>query len=141
MSEPNEDYRHEHQDVRVENGVQFGDLEQFLDYDYIANVARVNLAALAALANGPAAPSGVKVEASTLTVDTTLSWQPNTEPDLAGYEIVYRDTNMPYWQHTIPVGNVTSYTVKGITKDNYLFGVRAVDKDGNRSVVTFPVPA
>ena len=141
MTEPNEDYRHEHQDVRVENGVQFGDLEQFLDYDYIANVARVNLAALAALANGPAAPSGVKVEASTLTVDTTLSWQPNTEPDLAGYEIVYRDTNMPYWQHTIPVGNVTSYTVKGITKDNYLFGVRAVDKDGNRSVVTFPVPA
>ena len=141
MTEPNEDYRHEHQDVRVENGVQFGDLEQFLDYDYIANVARVNRAALAALANGPAAPSGVKVEASTLTVDTTLSWQPNTEPDLAGYEIVYRDTNMPYWQHTIPVGNVTSYTVKGITKDNYLFGVRAVDKDGNRSVVTFPVPA
>lgn len=140
MTEPNEDYRHEHQDVRVENGVQFGDLEQFLDYDYIANVTRVNLAALAALANGPAAPSGVKVEASTLTVDTSLEWQPNTEPDLAGYEIVYRDTNMPYWQHTIPVGNVTSYTVKGVTKDNFLFGVRAVDKDGNRSVVTFPVP-
>jgi peptidase M28-like protein/fibronectin type III domain protein len=140
MTEPNEDYRHEHQDVRVENGVQFGDLPQFVDYRYVANVARVNLAALAALANGPAAPSGVKVEASTLTVDTSLEWQPNTEPDLAGYEIVYRDTNMPYWQHTIPVGNVTSYTVKGITKDNYLFGVRAVDKDGNRSVVTFPVP-
>jgi hypothetical protein len=140
MTEPNEDYRHEHQDVRVENGVQFGDLPQFLDYKYIANVARVNLSALAALANGPAAPSGVKVEASTLTVDTTLSWQPNTEPDLAGYEIVYRDTNMPYWQHTIPVGNVTSFTVQGITKDNFIFGVRAVDQDGNRSVVTFPVP-
>ncbi len=140
LTEPNEDYRHEHQDVRVENGVQFGDLPQFVDYDYIANATRVNLAALAALANGPAAPSGVKVEASTLTVDTSLEWQPNTEPDLAGYEIVYRDTNMPYWQHTIPVGNVTGYTVKGITKDNYLFGVRAVDKDGNRSVVTFPVP-
>jgi hypothetical protein len=141
MSEPNEDYRHEHQNVRVENGVQFGDLPQFVDFKYVANVARVNLASLAALANGPAAPQGVKVEAGTLTVDTTLMWQPNTEPDLAGYEIVYRDTNMPYWQHTIPVGNVTSFTVKGITKDNYLFGVRAVDRDGNRSVVTFPVPA
>ena len=141
MTEPNEDYRHEHQDVRDENGVPFGDRLQFLDFDYIANVTRINLAALAGLANGPAAPSAVKVEASTLTVDTTLSWQPNTEPDLAGYEIVYRDTNMPYWQHTIPVGNVTSFTVKGITKDNFLFGVRAVDKDGNRSVVTFPVPA
>jgi hypothetical protein len=140
MTEPNEDYRHEHQDVRVENGVQFGDLPQFVDFDYVANVAKINLSALAALANGPAAPSGVKVEASTLTVDTSLEWQPNTEPDLAGYEIVYRDTNAPYWQHTIPVGNVTSFTVKGITKDNFLFGVRAVDKDGNRSVVTFPVP-
>jgi len=141
MTEPNEDYRHEHQDVRDENGVPFGDRIQFLDFEYVANVARVNLAALAALANGPAAPTGVKVEASTLTVDTSLEWQPNTEPDLAGYEIVYRDTNAPYWQHTIPVGNVTSFTVKGITKDNFLFGVRAVDKDGNRSVVTFPVPA
>jgi hypothetical protein len=141
MTEPNEDYRHEHQNVRVENGVQFGDLPQFVDFGYVANVARVNLSALAALANGPAAPQGVRVEAATLTVDTTLMWQPNTEPDLAGYEIVYRDTNMPYWQHTIPVGNVTSFTVKGITKDNFLFGVRAVDRDGNRSVVTFPVPA
>jgi hypothetical protein len=140
MTEPNEDYRHEHQDVRVENGVQFGDLPQFVDFDYVANVAKINLSALAALANGPAAPSGVKVEDSTLTVDTSLEWQPNAEPDLAGYEIVYRDTNAPYWQHTIPVGNVTSFTVKGITKDNFLFGVRAVDKDGNRSVVTFPVP-
>jgi peptidase M28-like protein len=140
VTEPNEDYRHEHQDVRVENGVQFGDLEQFLDYKYIRNVARVNAAALVALANGPAAPKGVKVEASTLTVDTSLEWQPNTEPDLAGYEIVYRDTNAPEWTHVIRVGNVTSYTVKGITKDNFLFGVRAVDRDGNRSVVTFPVP-
>jgi hypothetical protein len=140
MTEPNEDYRHEHQDVRDENGVEFGDRLEFVDFDYIADVTQVNLSALAALADGPAAPSGVKVEASTLTVDTGLEWQPNTEPDLEGYEIVYRDTNAPYWQHTIPIGNVTSYTVKGITKDNFLFGVRAVDTDGNRSVVTFPVP-
>ena len=140
LTEPNEDYRHEHQNVRVENGVQFGDLAQFVDFNYTANVTRVNLASLAALAEGPAAPQGVRVEAATLTVDTTLTWQPNTEPDLAGYEIVYRDTNMPYWQHTIPVGNVTSFTAQGITKDNFIFGVRAVDQDGNRSVVTFPVP-
>ena len=140
FTEPNEDFRHEHQNVRVENGVQFGDLEQFLDFGYIANVARVNAATLAALANGPAAPQGVKVEASTLSTDTQLEWQPNTEPDLAGYEIVYRDTTEPFWTNVIKVGNVTSYTVKNITKDNFLFGVRAVDTDGNRSVVTFPVP-
>jgi hypothetical protein len=140
MTEPNEDYRHEHQNVRVENGVQFGDLEQFVDFDYVANVARMNAASLAALAEGPAAPQGVKVEASTLSVDTQLEWQANTEPDLAGYEIVYRDTTEPFWTHVIKVGNVTSFTVKNITKDNFLFGVRAVDRDGNRSVVTFPVP-
>jgi hypothetical protein len=140
MTEPNEDYRHEHQNVRVENGVQFGDLEQFVDFDYVANVARMNAAALAALANGPAAPQGVKVEASTLSVDTQLEWQANTEPDLAGYEIVYRDTTEPFWTNVIKVGNVTSFTVENITKDNFLFGVRAVDTHGNRSVVTFPVP-
>jgi hypothetical protein len=140
LTEPNEDYRHEHQNVRVENGVQFGDLPEFVDFDYTANVTRINLASLAALANGPAAPQNVRVEARTLTVDTHLEWQANTEPDLAGYEIVYRDTNEPYWSHVIPVGNVTSFTVQGITKDNYIFGVRAVDQDGNPSVVTFPSP-
>jgi Peptidase family M28/Fibronectin type III domain len=140
FTEPNEDFRHEHQNVRVENGVQFGDLPQFLDYGYIARVARINASALAALANGPAAPKGVKVEAATLNINTDLEWQPNTEPDLAGYEIVYRDTTEPEWTHTINVGNVTSYSVKNLTKDNFLFGVRAVDQDGNRSVVTFPVP-
>jgi Peptidase family M28 len=140
FTEPNEDYRHEHQNVRVEDGVQFGDLPEFVDFDYTADVTKVNLASLAALANGPAAPKAVKVEAATLTVDTSLEWQANTEPDLAGYEIVYRDTNEPYWSHAIPVGSVTSFTVQGITKDNFLFGVRAVDTDGNRSVVTFPVP-
>jgi Peptidase family M28 len=140
FTEPNEDFRHEHQNVRVENGVQFGDLPQFLDYRYIAHVAQINGAALAALANGPAAPSGVKVEAATLSVDTQLEWQPNAEPDLAGYQIVYRDTTEPTWTNTINVGNVTSFTVKGITKDNFLFGVRAIDRDGNKSVVSFPVP-
>jgi hypothetical protein len=140
FTEPNEDFRHEHQNVRVENGVQFGDLPEFVDFDYVTRVARINAAALAALANGPAAPQGVKVEAATLSVDTQLEWQANTEPDLAGYEIVYRDTVQPYWSHTIRVGNVTTFTVKNITKDNFLFGVRAVDRDGNRSVVSFPVP-
>jgi len=140
FTEPNEDFRHEHQNVRVEDGVQFGDLPEFVDFDYVTRVARINGAALAALADGPAAPKNVKVEASTLSVDTQLEWQPNLEPDLAGYEIVYRDTTEPTWTHVIKVGNVTSHTVDGITKDNFLFGVRAVDRDGNRSVVSFPSP-
>jgi hypothetical protein len=140
-TEPNEDYRHEHQDVRVDAGVQYGDLEQFLDYNYIAGVARVNGAALVALADGPAAPHGVQLVTSTLSPDTHLQWQANTDPDLAGYQIVYRDTMASQWDHVINVGNVTSYTLTGMTSDNYLFGVRAIDTDGNRSVVTFTVPA
>ena len=64
----------------------------------------------------------------------------DTEPDLAGYEIVWRETTEPTWSHTIKVGNVTNFIVQNITKDNFLFGVRAVDSDGNRSVVTFPRP-
>jgi Peptidase family M28 len=140
FTEPNEDFRHQHQNVRVENGVQFGDLPEFVDFDYATRVTKVNAAALGALAIGPAAPRNVRVETSTLSVDTRLMWQANTEPDLAGYEIVYRDTTEPIWTNRIKVGNVTSFTVEGITKDNFLFGVRAVDGDGNRSVVTFPTP-
>ncbi|HEX2411656.1 MAG TPA: M28 family peptidase [Solirubrobacteraceae bacterium] len=140
FTEVNEDYRHQHQDVRVEDGVQFGDLTDFVDFDYTTRVARVNGATLAGLASAPAAPSGVVVHTGQLSVDTALEWDANVEPDLAGYEIVYRETVQPYWTHTIKVGNVTSHTVKGITKDNFLFGVRAIDSDGNRSPVTFPQP-
>jgi hypothetical protein len=126
--------------VRIESGVQYGDLPQFVDYDYIAQVARINAAALAALALAPAAPSHVEVETVRLENDTTLRWEPNKEPDLAGYEIVWRETTAPFWQNKIAAGNVTHYTVKGMSKDNYLFGVRAVDKDGNASVAVYPKP-
>ena len=140
FTEVNEDYRHQHQNVRVEDGTQFGDLVKYVDFDYVARVARVNGATLAALADAPAAPADVRVHTGQLSVDTALEWNANTEADVAGYEIVYRDTVSPVWTHTIRVGNVTSYTVKGITKDNFMFGVRAVDRSGNRSPVTFPRP-
>ena len=138
FTEVNEDYRHQHQDVRVEDGVQFGDLVRFVDFRYVARVARVNLAALAGLSRGPARPRDVALDASELTDDTTLQWSANAEPDLAGYEIVWRDTTEPLWTHARFVGNVTSYTVQDITKDNFHFGVRAVDRAGNRSQVRFP---
>ncbi|HZT59893.1 MAG TPA: M28 family metallopeptidase [Pyrinomonadaceae bacterium] len=141
FTEPNENYNHQHQNVRVENGVQFGDLPQFDDFAYIAQVARVNCAALAALALAPARPSNARILTRRLTNDTDLQWDANKEPDLAGYEVVWRDTTEPVWTHSRWVGNVTSYTVAGLSKDNYFFGVRAVDRDGNRSPVSYPRPS
>src|SRR5947209_15586587 len=124
--EPNENYHHQHQNVRLENGVQYGDLPEFDDFNYIANVARVNAAALATLALAPARPKNVIV-ASGLSNDTELKWDANKEPDFAGYEIVWRDTTSGIWTSSRWIGNVTSYTMKGMSKDNYFFGVRAMD--------------
>ena len=140
FTEPNENYNHQHQNVRIENGVQFGDLPEFVDFDYIAHVARINAASLATLALAPAMPKNVGLVTKRLTTDTDLQWDANKEPDLAGYEIVWRETTSPVWTNARNVGNVTSYTMQGMSKDNYFFGVRAVDKDGNRSPVSFPRP-
>ncbi len=140
FTEPNEDYRHQHQNVRVENGVQYGDLPEYVDFAYVAQVARVNAASLALLALAPARPRGVGIVTARLTNDTDLKWDANTETDVAGYEIVWRDTTSPVWTDSRWIGRVTSYTMKGMSKDNYFFGVRAVDRDGNRSPVSYPRP-
>ena len=139
FTEPNENYQHQHQNVRMQDGVQYGDLPEFDDFNYIADVARVNAAALAALASAPARPKTVTFPTS-LSADTPIRWEANKEPDLAGYEIVWRDTTESTWTHSQSVGNVLTFTMKGMSKDNYFFGVRAIDKDGNRSPVTYPRP-
>jgi acetylornithine deacetylase/succinyl-diaminopimelate desuccinylase-like protein len=140
FTELNEEYRHQHQNVRVENGVQYGDLPQFVDFAYVAQVARINAASLASLALAPAAPKDVGILTARLTNDTDLRWAANTEPDIAGYEVVWRETTSPVWTGARMVGRATSHTMAGMSKDNYFFGVRAVDRDGNRSPVTYPKP-
>jgi hypothetical protein len=139
FTEPNEDFTHQHQNVRKEGDKQFGDLPEYNDYNYIARVARVNAAALASLALAPAAPQKVQMRTAKLENDSSLVWQPNGEPDLAGYRIVWRETTAAQWQGSLFVGNVNEASVK-LSKDNYFFGVQAVDKDGNVSVATYPVP-
>ena len=136
--EPVEDYRHQHQNVRVENGVQIGDLPQFVDFEYIAKVARVNAAGLATLALAPGAPRDAGVEVVQLENDTTLRWRANDEPDLAGYRIVWREVGAPIWRYSRDVGNVTRFTLPGISKDNFVFGIVALDRDGNASPAAFP---
>jgi hypothetical protein len=122
------------------DGAQYGDLPEFVDFEYVANAARINVISLANLALAPARPKGVTILTGRLTNDTDLKWEGGKDADLAGYEVVWRDTTSPFWTNSISVGNVTSYTAKEMSKDNYFFGVRAVDKDGNRSPVSYPRP-
>lgn len=139
FTEPAEDFAHQHQDLRTENGKVYGDLIEFNDVDYIAKVTKVNAAALASLALAPGAPQGVKLRTDKLTNDSTLVWQANPEPDVAGYRIVWRETTAANWQGSKWVGNVGEATID-LSKDNVFFGVQAVDKDGNVSVATYPMP-
>ncbi len=140
FTEPNEDFNHQHQNIRKENGLQYGDLPEFVDPDYVAKVTRVNTAALASLAYAPAAPSKVQVKTQQLENDTHLVWEANTDADLAGYRVVWRDTTSSIWQGGEFVGNVTEFRVKGRSKDNYFFGVQAIDQAGNVSVASYPLP-
>ncbi|WP_377703752.1 M28 family peptidase [Pseudoduganella sp. UC29_71] len=139
FTEPAEDFNHQHQNVRTENGVLIGDMPEYNDYNYIAKVARVNAAALATLALAPAAPQQVQVRTAQLENDTALVWKANSEPDLAGYRVVWRATDAAVWQGSKFVGNVTEARLP-LSKDNYYFGVQAIDKDGNASPATYPVP-
>lgn len=141
ITEPNEDYTRQHQNLRTENGINYGDLPDFVDFEYVANVTRVNMISLASLALAPAKPKNVAIVTARLTNDTDLKWDANTDSDIASYEVVWRDTTSAEWTNSVNVGNVTTYTAKDMSKDNYFFGVRAVDKDGNKSPVVYPRPA
>jgi hypothetical protein len=135
--EANENFTHQHQDVRVENGVQFGDLLQYIDFGYLAKATQANVAALAALALGPQSPPDAQLVLKHLGYDSTLRWKPAI--GAASYEIVWRPTDAPEWQYAQNVGNVTEATVP-VSHDDYILGVRAIDAKGQASVVSYPAP-
>ncbi|MHA7959702.1 M20/M25/M40 family metallo-hydrolase [Streptomyces sp. L500] len=139
FTEPAENYAHQHQDVRMVDGKQYGDLPEFCDFGFIARVARVNAAALWSLAHAPGTPRGAKIRTTALGNSTELAWERGPEPDLAGYEVVWRETTEPEWTHVIPAGNVTRYAVD-LSKDNVFFGIRAFNHSGLRSPVAFCTP-
>jgi hypothetical protein len=143
FTEPRENFNHEHQNTQVVNGVQLGDLIQYVDTNYTARVTRVNAAALWALASSPSTPKNAQIHVAPPvnfagTNITTITWNPNPESNLTGYEVVMRETTDSDWTDTIPVGNVTSVQLN-ISKDNVQFGVRAVDQNSNRSPAAFPL--
>jgi hypothetical protein len=139
FTEYRENYNHQHQNVRTENGIEYGDLPKFVDYAYAANVARLNAATLAELASAPAPPANVRLLTKELENDSTLQWEPSPGGLATGYEVLWRDTTAPDWQHVKAVGNVTKATLP-LSKDNVIFAVRALDAKGHRSLAIVPQP-
>lgn len=137
FTEVAEKYDRQHQDVRDEGGRAYGDALEFVDADYLADVARLNAAALIHLANAPSPPGDPQIVVTALGDDTTLRWTASPEPDVAGYELLRRTTTAPAWEHADDVGDVTTVTVPH-GKDDWFFAVRAYDREGYRSPAAFP---
>ena len=138
FTEAIENYTREHEDVRVENGVHYGDVLDAVDFAYLAQVVRLNAITMAALATAPAPPAQVKIEGA-VSMDTTVSW--SAVPNAAGYRVWWRDTTAPFWSNSKLVGDATSLLLKDVNIDDWFFGVSSVSKDGYESPVEFPGPA
>jgi hypothetical protein len=140
VTEAHEDYTHQHQDLRVENGVRYGDSIEFVDFDYLAQVTRLNVVTLAALARAPAPPRGVTIEGA-VSPDTTLAWQP--VPGAASYRVWWRGTTDPQWRHhrDVPAAEGPAplkLGLKNVVIDDWFFGVSSISAQGDESPVVFP---
>jgi hypothetical protein len=139
FTEMNEDFNRQHQDIRTEKGVDYGDLPEFVDFNYVQKVARMNLSVLANLALAPAEPLNVGVVTSGLTNKTLLKWEmPKAGKKPAGYYVLMRETISPYWEKKFYVTDTTA--TLGYSKDNYFFAVQSVDADGHESLPVYPKP-
>lgn len=140
LMETNENYNRQHQDVRVENGIHYGDTIDGVDFDYAAKLTALDAVSLAGMAWAPPPPADVVIKGA-VSADTTLSWQrpPAAQaPNLAGYRVYWRLTDAPQWTGSVYVGNVDTHTLKNVVIDNDYFGVAAVADDGSESPVVFP---
>jgi hypothetical protein len=140
FTEYRENFNHQHQNVRTENGIEYGDLPKFVNFPYVANVARLNAATLASLAAAPAPPKNVHLLAGSLGYDSTLTWEATATQAPVHYEVLWRLTTSPEWEHNKDVGNETKVTLP-LSKDNVIFAVRALDEQGHGSLPVVPVPA
>ncbi len=137
IMETNENYNRQHQDIRVENGIKYGDVIEGVNFEYCKKLTAVNALTLAGIAWAPPAPTNVSIGGA-VQPSTKLSWDALPADKVAGYKIYWRDTTSPTWDNSRYVGNVSAFTLEGIVIDNYFFGVSAVDKSGNESVIVFP---
>ncbi|HZF67568.1 MAG TPA: M28 family peptidase, partial [Gemmatirosa sp.] len=137
LMEAHEDYTRQHQDLRTENGVRYGDVLEGVDFPYAATMTALDAATLISLAWAPATPDSVTV-AGAVSASTTLRWKPVAAPDLAGYRVYWRRPTDPNWTRSRFVGNVTEHTLQNVIIDDWFFGVAAVDREGHESLVAFP---
>jgi len=137
IMETNENYNRQHQDVRVENGIHYGDVIEGVNFEYARKLTAVNAITMAGIAWAPPAPANVSIGGA-VQPSTKLAWDALPADKVAGYKIYWRDTTSPTWDYSRFVGNVASFTLEGIVIDNFYFGVAAVDKTGNESVIVFP---
>lgn len=145
FTEPNENFNRQHKKVEKVDGVEFGDVVDQVDFAYVAQVARVNAAALASMALAPAPPTDVRFGTSRQAYDTRIVWKSSSEPDLAGYRVVWRHTYQPFWTRGLDIvsdnpAKTGEAVIKGLSKDDLFFAVQAVDRNGNASLPSFPVP-
>ena len=137
IMEAHENYNRQHQDIRVEDGIEYGDVIEGVNFDFAKKLTAVNAISLAGLGWAPPAPDSLLIGGA-VQPSTTLRWQMSDDPSLAGYKIYWRETTAPQWQYSRYVGKVDEYTLKNVVIDNFYFGVAAVGRDGNESVVSFP---
>jgi hypothetical protein len=139
LTEYQENFTRQHQTIRTENGIEYGDLPKHVDFDYVAHVARLNAATLAELASAPAPPRNVRMITKELTNDSTLTWEASPDGRAASYEILWRATSSPDWEHEQRIESGQQATLP-VSKDNVIFAVRAVDREGHPSLPVVPAP-
>ncbi len=137
IMEAHENYHRQHQDIRTEDGIEYGDLIEGVNFDYARKMTAVNAVALASLAKAPPRPQNVRIGGA-VQPSTTLRWEQPESDLIKGYKIYWRATTAPLWQYSRYVGDVSEFTLEGIVIDNYLFGVSAVGHNGHESVVSYP---
>lgn len=137
IMEAHENYTQQHQDIREENGINYGDVVDHVNFEYAAKLTAVNAINLASLAWAPPAPTEVKI-GGIVAPSVKLKWKKVNDPTIKGYKIYWRDTTSPTWDHSRFVGNIDSFTLEGIVIDNFFFGITSINKNGFESPVVFP---
>ena len=137
IMETHENYNRQHQDIRTEDGIEYGDVLEGVDFEFCAKLTAVNAINLASIAWSPKPPAGLMIGGA-VKPSTKLKWDIEEDSHVLGYVVHWRDTTSPYWEHTKYVGKVSEYTLKNVVIDNFLFGVSSISKNGSQSVVAFP---